>query len=73
MNNGLFRNSDGNLLFRPAGHGALLSNLHELHGDVVFIKNIDNVVPDHLNKRALTIKEYLEDSSSGCKTRCFHS
>ena len=50
MNHGLFRDSENNLLFRPAGHGALLSNLHELHGDVVFIKNIDNVVPDHLKE-----------------------
>ena len=48
MDNHPFRDSHGNLLFRPAGHGALLSNLQELHGDVVFIKNIDNVVPDHL-------------------------
>ena len=59
MNNGLFRNSDGNLLFRPAGHGALLSNLHELHGDVVFIKNIDNVVPDHLKKTCSHHKRIL--------------
>ena len=48
MDNRPFHDSRGNLLFRPAGHGALLSNLHDLHGDVVFIKNIDNVVPDHL-------------------------
>ena len=38
MNNHPFRDSHDNLLFRPAGHGALLSNLQELHGDVVFIK-----------------------------------
>lgn len=50
MNNNLFRDSDDNLLFRPAGHGSLLLNLHELHGDVVFINNIDNVVPDHLKE-----------------------
>jgi len=34
----------GQILFRPGGHGALLKNLHELRGDLIFIKNIDNVV-----------------------------
>ena len=38
-----FRLDDGKLLFRPGGHGALLANLEALGGDVVFIKNIDNV------------------------------
>lgn len=37
------RRSDGELLFRPGGHGALLSNLEKTRGDIVFIKNIDNV------------------------------
>ena len=40
-----FRTSDGTLLFRPAGHGALLRNLQALNGDFVVIKNIDNVLP----------------------------
>jgi hypothetical protein len=43
-----FRLDDGNLLLRPAGHGALLDNLQALDGDLVTIKNIDNVVPDRL-------------------------
>ncbi len=43
-----FRNVDGSLVFRPGGHGALLENLNDLKGDIVFIKNIDNVVPDRL-------------------------
>jgi hypothetical protein len=47
-----FRVADGSLLFRPGGHGALLENLNDLQGDIVFIKNIDNVVPDRL--KALT-------------------
>ena len=38
-----FRDDNGNLIFRPAGHGALIDNLNDLEGDVVFIKNIDNV------------------------------
>lgn len=44
MNNEPFRNSDGSLLLRPAGHGALIENLNQISADVVFIKNIDNVV-----------------------------
>ncbi|WP_394748429.1 DUF4301 family protein [Spongiimicrobium salis] len=44
MENELFRNADGSLLFRPGGHGALIENLDEQDADIVFIKNIDNVV-----------------------------
>jgi len=44
LQNRPYRQKDGSLLFRPGGHGALLENLNELHDDVVFIKNIDNVV-----------------------------
>jgi hypothetical protein len=47
-NNEPFRNADDSLLFRPGGHGALINNLNEIEADIVFIKNIDNVVPDHL-------------------------
>ncbi|MFA6955019.1 MAG: DUF4301 family protein [Thermoanaerobaculia bacterium] len=43
---GLFRDGEGRLLFRPGGHGALLSNLQDLDGDIVVVKNIDNVVPE---------------------------
>jgi hypothetical protein len=46
LENNPFRKEDGNLLFRPGGHGALLQNLNQLEGDVVLIKNIDNVVSD---------------------------
>ena len=44
---------DGKLFFRPGGHGALIENLAEIDGDVIFIKNVDNVVPDTL--RASTV------------------
>ncbi|SDB64305.1 protein of unknown function [Flavobacteriaceae bacterium MAR_2010_188] len=43
-NNEPFRNADNSLLFRPSGHGALIENLNELDADVIFMKNIDNVV-----------------------------
>jgi hypothetical protein len=45
-NNEPFRTDDGNLLFYPSGHGALLQNLNAIDSDIVFIKNIDNVVPE---------------------------
>lgn len=50
---------NGELLFRPAGHGALLENLNDLDADVVFIKNIDNVVPDHLKEDTIRYKKAL--------------
>ncbi len=54
-----FRTSDGSLLFRPGGHGALIENLNEISADVVFIKNIDNVVPDHLKGDTVRFKQLL--------------
>ncbi|MDX1402412.1 MAG: DUF4301 family protein, partial [Kiloniellales bacterium] len=45
LGNQPFRDEQGRLVFRPGGHGALLRNLDALPGDIVFIKNIDNVVP----------------------------
>lgn len=43
-----FRKEDGSLLFRPAGHGALIYNLNEVQEEVVSIKNIDNVAAERL-------------------------
>jgi len=57
--NAPFRLANGQLLFRPAGHGALLENLHEQDADVIFIKNIDNVVPDHLKETTVLYKKAL--------------
>ncbi len=48
LNNEPFRNDDGSLLFRPGGHGALIENLNEMDEEIIFIKNIDNIVPDKL-------------------------
>ena len=59
MDNSLFREDDGSLLFRPAGHGALLENLNDLSADIIFIKNIDNVVPDHLKQATIQYKKAL--------------
>jgi hypothetical protein len=54
LDNKPFRKVDGNLLFRPGGHGALLENLNQLEGDIVLIKNIDNVVTDE--RRDLVVR-----------------
>ena len=59
MENKPFRDKDGKLLFRPGGHGALIENLNDLDADVVFIKNIDNVVPDRLKDDTVTYKKLL--------------
>ena len=59
MDNTPFRTEDGKLLFRPGGHGALIRNLGDLESDVVFVKNIDNVVPDKLKPVTVTWKQVI--------------
>ena len=54
-----FRETDGSLLFRPGGHGALIENLNEIEADVIFIKNIDNVVPDRLKPETVEWKQVI--------------
>ncbi|MBO4487907.1 MAG: DUF4301 family protein [Bacteroidaceae bacterium] len=54
-----FREADGSLLFRPGGHGALIENLNEIEADVIFIKNIDNVVPDRLKPETIEWKQVI--------------
>ncbi len=54
-----FRRGDGHLLFRPGGHGALLTNLERCRGDLVFVKNIDNILPDAPRRRAVRWKKIL--------------
>jgi len=58
-NNHLFRDRNQRMVLRPGGHGALIENLSELNADVVFIKNIDNVVPDRLKEDTITYKKVL--------------
>lgn len=57
--NTLFRQDDGTLLFRPAGHGALIENLNEIDADLVFIKNIDNVTTDARRGDTIRYKKVL--------------
>ena len=53
------RQADGSLLFRPGGHGSLIENLGDLNGDIVFIKNIDNVTTAELNAPTVLWKKLL--------------
>ena len=55
----LYRDETGNLLFRPSGHGALIKNLNALDFDLIFIKNIDNIVIFEQNKKASEYKKLL--------------
>ena len=55
-NNKIFRDKNGHLVFRPGGHGALIKNLNTLDADVIFIKNIDNVMLKSKRKSALCKK-----------------
>ncbi len=54
-----FRQEDGSLLFRPAGHGALIENLNEIDADIIFIKNIDNVTTDARRGDTIRYKKVL--------------
>lgn len=58
MDNNPFREGD-KLLFRPGGHGALIENLNDLDADIIFVKNIDNVVPDRLKADTVTYKKLI--------------
>ncbi len=59
IDNNPFKDAEGNLVFRPAGHGALLENLNDLKGDIILIKNIDNLVTDHLQGTTYLYKKLL--------------
>ena len=50
---------NGKLVFRPGGHGALIENLNDLDADIIFIKNIDNVVPDRLKSDTVIYKNLI--------------
>ncbi len=59
MNNEPFLDEDGKPVFRPGGHGALLNNLDRLEADLVFIKNIDNIVPERLRDETYLYKKAI--------------
>lgn len=57
--NNIFREDDGSMLFRPGGHGALIENLNDIDADIIFIKNIDNVVPDNFKEATVVGKKLI--------------
>ena len=66
-----FRTDDGRLLFRPAGHGALIENLNNIDADIVFIKNIDNVTTDELRGDTIKYKHVLAGLLLSLQARAF--
>ena len=66
-----FIKGDGNLLFRPGGHGALIYNLNEIDADVVIIKNIDNVVKQSYIEETVLWKKILVGKLLQAKAKTF--
>lgn len=67
-----FRDEAGRIVFRPGGHGALLENLNATGGDIVFVKNIDNVVPDRLKPETVLYKKILGGYLLKLQEEVFH-
>jgi hypothetical protein len=72
MDNKPFRDRSGKIMFRPGGHGALLKNLNAIDGDIIFIKNIDNVVPDRLKDITVLHKKILGGYLVRLQDEIFH-
>ncbi|MCF6342161.1 MAG: DUF4301 family protein, partial [Bacteroidales bacterium] len=69
--NNPFRKEDGSLLFRPGGHGALIENLNDLKGEIIFIKNIDNILPDRLRETTYLYKKVIGGLLFRLQEKCF--
>ena len=72
LDNTPFLDEDDNLVFRPGGHGALIENLNDIDGDVIFIKNIDNVVPDSYKEDTVVYKQVLAGLLIELQTKIFN-
>lgn len=71
MENAPFRDDDKSLLFRPGGHGALIENLNDLKNEVVFVKNIDNIVPDALREETYRYNKAIGGLLMELQDTCF--
>jgi hypothetical protein len=71
LDNTPFRNEDGSVLFRPSGHGALIENLNEVDADVIFIKNIDNVVVANYAQEVANYKMMLAGKLLNVQEKAF--
>ena len=67
------RDDNGRLVFRPGGHGALIENLNEQRADLIFVKNIDNVVPDWMKHTTIIYKKVLAGLLLKLQQQCFDS
>ncbi|MCD6486858.1 MAG: DUF4301 family protein [Syntrophobacterales bacterium] len=67
-----FRDETGRLMFRPGGHGALLKNLNTIEEDIIFVKNIDNIVPDRLKPETVLHKKILGGYLVKLQEEIFH-
>lgn len=72
LDNEPFFDENGDLVFRPAGHGALLENLNEVDADIIFIKNIDNVVSENYVETIAFHKKVLGGKLLSLQERTFH-
>lgn len=66
-----FRTADGNMFFRPGGHGALIDNLNQLSADLIFVKNIDNVVVESKADEIAEYKKLLAGKLLKLQEKCF--
>lgn len=73
IDNNPFRDADGKIMFRPGGHGALLANVNALDADIIFIKNIDNIVPDRLKNITVLYKKILGGYLVRLRDEIFHN
>ena len=66
-----FRSTDGKLLLRPSGHGALIENLASLDAEVVYIKNIDNIARQRYHNTTVLWKRLLGGLFGKLQRQCF--
>ncbi|MDR2980573.1 MAG: DUF4301 family protein [Bacteroidales bacterium] len=71
-NNQPFRDEDGELLFRPGGHGALIGNLNKLDADIIFVKNIDNITDESHIEDTVTYKKFLASQLRRIRNEIFN-
>ncbi len=69
--NEILRDRDGQMVFRPGGHGALINNLNMLDADIIFIKNIDNVVVSEFKEQVAFYKKMLAGKLLELQEKCF--
>lgn len=67
-----FRDNKNEILFRPGGHGSLIENFNDLDADIIFVKNIDNVVPDRLKEITINYKKALAGFLLNMKNKIHH-